>query len=88
MSKIRLECVLNKRPRGIFVEISVDGEKLGFRNIGGDVDALLEKNWEKKRTRKGYLLWMEFEADVEKKTVPSLANKFEDVEHIYLTNIR
>lgn len=87
MSKIRLEVVLNRHPRCIFVETTIDGEKLGLKNIGGDVESLLCQEWKKEKTKEGYLLSLEFEADVEKKKEKSKSGN-DMVEHIYFTNIR
>lgn len=66
MSRIRFECKIEKIPRGIFVEMYVNGEHIGFRNIGGDTEGLANLGWSKKKTRKGYVLYTEFNADVEK----------------------
>lgn len=87
MDKVRLECKLERLPRGIFVIIYVNGEKLGFCNIGGEIDKLIGRPWNKKRVKGGYLLWMEFEADVERKIEKSRSG-YDEVEHIYLRNIR
>ena len=87
MAKIRLEVVLNRHPRGIFVEITVDGKRKGMRNIGGEVESLLGREWTKEKTDEGYLLSMEFEGDVDIRMEMSRSGNGK-CEYIYLRNIK
>ena len=87
MAKIRLEVVLNRHPRGIFVEITVDGKRMGMRNIGGEVESLLGREWTKEKTDEGYLLSMEFEGDVDIRMEMSRSGNGK-CEYIYLRNIK